>query len=123
MRDDILYKVLAGNVTCPSVIEQMAVSKISCCRFTSDPPRVQARSFAAQRRQYLAAAFHETFHHIGKTYSAYSDESLGRAAFALTGDSQLLPNDHDPLKWSSYWDNQLMKHCMPDLVRAGNVSK
>jgi hypothetical protein len=87
------------------------------------PPRVQARSFAAQRRQYLAAAFHETFHHIGKTYSAYSDESLGRAAFALTGDSQLLPNDHDPLKWSSYWDNQLMKHCMPDLVRAGNVSK
>jgi hypothetical protein len=27
MRDDILYKVLAGNVTCPTVIEQMAVSR------------------------------------------------------------------------------------------------
>jgi hypothetical protein len=89
--------------------------------FTSDPLRVRAKSFAAQRRNYLASAFHETFHHIGKTYSAYSDESLGRAAFAITGDNQLLPNDHDPLKWSSYWDNQLMKHCMPDMVRAGNV--
>ena len=93
--------------------------------FTTDRPKVQARSFASQRRMYLAAAFHETFHHIGRTSSAYSDESLGRAAFALTKDTQLLPNDndHDPLNWSSYWDNQLMKHCMPDLVRAGNVPK
>jgi hypothetical protein len=89
--------------------------------FTSDSLRAQMRSFSSQRRMYLASAFHETFHHIGRTYSAYSDESLGRAAFAITGDTQLLPNDHDPLKWSSYWDNQLMKACMPDLVRAGNV--
>jgi YD repeat-containing protein len=91
--------------------------------YTSDPVRVQARSFAAQRRMYLASALHETFHHIGKVYSAFSDESLGRAAFALTGDKALLPNDKDtdPLNWSSYWDNQLMKHCMPDLVRSGNI--
>jgi len=90
--------------------------------FTSDPVKVQARNFAAQRRNYLGSAFHETFHHIGRTSSAYSDESLGTAAFAITGDRQLLPTDHDPLKWSSYWDNQLMKHCMPDLIRAGNVT-
>ncbi len=89
--------------------------------FTGDSLQEQARSYASQRRNYVASAFHETFHHIGKVQGAYSDESLGRAAFALTGDTQLLPTDHDPLKWSTYWDNQLMKHCMPDLIRAGIV--
>ena len=80
-----------------------------------------ARAYALQRRHYVAAAFHETFHHIGKVYSAYSDQSLGTAAFAITGDTTGLPTNNDPLAWSSYWDNQLMKHCMPDLVRAGNI--
>ncbi len=76
--------------------------------------------FTAQRRMYIAAAFYETFHHIGRTYPAYSDEALGRAAFKITGDKQGLPSGNDILNWSSYFDNQLMKNCMPDLVRMGN---
>jgi hypothetical protein len=90
--------------------------------YASDPPKERARSYASQQRSYLASAFHETFHHIGKVYDAYSDESLGRAAYEITSDKTLLPDagNHDSLSWSSYWDNQLMKHCMPDLVRAGN---
>jgi YD repeat-containing protein len=92
--------------------------------FTTRTPGTPSpmESYSAQRRSYLASAFHETFHHIGKTYAAYSDESLGMAAFSITGDTYDLPTDHDPLKWSSYFDHQLMKHCMPDLIRHGNIS-
>lgn len=68
---------------------------------------------------YIGAAFHETFHHIGRTFAAYSDENLGRAAFEITGDTNGLPSNHDPLNWSGYFDNQLATQCMPDLIRYG----
>ena len=87
--------------------------------YTTDKPRIVAERFAAQRRNYLASAFHETFHHIGRISAAFSDEALGRAAFKLTGDTTGLPSGSDVLEWSSYFDNQLMRKCMPDMVRRG----
>ena len=70
----------------------------------------------------MATAFHETFHQLSRNGYGDSDEDLGRAAFKITGDIQGLPgpDNHDPLVWSSSFDNELMKKCMPDVVRRGN---
>jgi hypothetical protein len=87
--------------------------------YTNDPPRRAATRYAQQRRHYLWTAFHETFHHNGRTPNAYLDEALGRAAFKITGDTQLLPSGTSPLDWSGYFDNQLAKKCAPDMVHAG----
>ncbi|HWN11018.1 MAG TPA: PKD domain-containing protein [Pyrinomonadaceae bacterium] len=86
--------------------------------YTTDSPRTIARNFAFQRRSYLATAFHESFHFIGRSYAAYSDEALGRAAFKITGNTRGLPSsENKALDWSSYFDNQLMLKCMPDMAR------
>jgi len=83
--------------------------------FTDGPAKVVAARLYDNRRNYLASAFHETFHHLAKFGWGATDEDLGRAAFKITGDTQGLPGDNGTvLQWSSYFNEQLMQKCMPD---------
>lgn len=83
--------------------------------FTNGPPKQVASSLYDNRRNYLASAFHETFHHLDKFGYGATDEALGRAAFKITGDTQGLPGENGTvLQWSSYFNEQLMQKCMPD---------
>ena len=83
--------------------------------FTDGPAKVVAASLYDNRRNYLASAFHETFHHLAKFVWGATDADLGRTSFKITGDTQGLPGDNGTvLQWSSYFNEQLMQKCMPD---------
>jgi len=85
---------------------------------TEGTPKMVATMLYKGRRSYLATAFHETFHHLARSRWGSLDSDLGRAAFAVTGDTTMLPgNDGTESQWSDYFDEQLMQHCMPDQVR------
>jgi Tol biopolymer transport system component len=83
--------------------------------YTNGPAKEVASRLYDNRRNYLASAFHETFHHLARFGWGATDEDLGRAAFKLTGNTLGLPGDNGTvLQWSSYFNEQLMQKCMPD---------
>jgi YD repeat-containing protein len=89
--------------------------------FPEGSARWQALMIKNNRRNYLGTVLHELFHHLSKNGWGDRDSDLGRAAFKITGDTSGLPGaDADELQWSSYFDDQLMKKCLPDQARRGN---
>lgn len=85
---------------------------------TEGSKKMVASMLSNNRRHYLADAFHETFHQLAKFRYGSLDSDLGRAAFKITGDTRDLPGDKGTeLQWSSYFDEQLMKACIPDQRR------
>ncbi len=107
-------RVIGGTVS-GSIYNKDATVLLRARGYFTTTPGALANS----QRWYVITAFHETFHLGGRYGAGYTDEALGRAAFAITGDKSDLPSESltgidRVLAWSSYFDRQLLNKCAPD---------